>query len=287
MEEKNDFQVLRSIPIFENTFGDDLRPNGRAAGEFLKPKLCTDILTHAFSSTMIDLGGTRIVCAVNVKATSDVKPNFHAYISVEMSPASGRLLSVDNSRIYTEYLHTLIEDILRNLDEEKRHVFDEKTKAIVGSYQFFVDLVVLKDDGCILDVAVLCAIHALKNCVWPKLILDSEGEFTNSVQTLDLKEVEMLVYVSFIIVPRSDEENSCMRPEVIAQPSIRECYMWDVDGPASFILLNSKGQVLDMQFLNNFGCNLLSSLSNCHGDLQSDMVKIACKYLESAKKEWK
>ncbi|VEL26738.1 unnamed protein product [Protopolystoma xenopodis] len=135
----------------------------------------------------------------------------------------------------------------------------------VASYLLHLDIIVLQNDGCLLDACLPVALGCLHNAKWPKLEGISNAskgcssflQFTPSLplSTVRLNLSDWPLAVSFGIVPVfSLEENSEKQDQVpfIAQPSARELSMWDTDAGLITIVINSAGFICDSDILFSF-----------------------------------
>ncbi|VDL91630.1 unnamed protein product [Schistocephalus solidus] len=296
----DDLGLLKPICLLEKLFNHKLRLNESLANQFAGFSVIKDVISTAAGSAMVTVGATRVLCGIKVKVIPTLELESPFVCSVERTNLSQRILRATNpvSR-EIQTLSVQLDWILRTCAipdaKEQLQIYFAATdanpdikKMVCGMYILHVDLLILHDDGCLLDACLAAALAALSCAEWPKL----EGKAGVSVglasQTITSKmnfeEVatpqslvrlrisDWPVALTFALVPRppfSDEAevNGKRELPLISQPSRRELLLWDTDATIFHIVLDSEGAVVDFGMVGGLSSCLWAHLEEagiCH-----------------------
>lgn len=134
-----------------------------------------------------------------------------------------------------------------------------------GMYILHVDVLVIHDDGCLLDACLSAALAALSSAKWPRLeATESEGlttaasiKFVATTGSVQLLLSDWPLAFTFAIVPSPVAGNS-----LLAQPSRRELLLWDTDATLLRVAMDAKGQLVDFSLTGGFVSSLSSHLGS-------------------------
>nr|VZI31030.1 unnamed protein product [Spirometra erinaceieuropaei] len=227
---------------------------------------------------MVTVGATRVLCGIKVKVMPTLEVESPFICSVEQTNLSQRTLRANvpvGRDIQT--LSIQLDWILRTcaIPDAKEQLLiyfaatdgDPGLKELVcGMYLLHVDVLILHDDGCLLDACLAAALAALSCAKWPRV----EGETganvgfvaqTVTTSKINFREVnapeslvrlhisDWPVALTFCLVPRpplpNEEVKGRQKLPLISQPSRQELLLWDTDATIFHIVLNSDGVIVD------------------------------------------
>ncbi|GAA6004127.1 exosome complex component RRP43 [Rhodotorula paludigena] len=174
------FKRLFPRPYLERFLAESIRPDGRPAGEqapqadvWRDASANIGSVSTAPSSALVRLGKTSVVCGVTLEiAPPDLARPHEGFIvpNVDLSPLCSPLFRPGPPADEAQVLSSRLRDILISSTVlPLSSLVIEPGKA---AWVVYIDVVCLNYDGGVLDAAVLAAVGALKNLVFPVAAFD-------------------------------------------------------------------------------------------------------------------
>ncbi|KAL7059063.1 hypothetical protein AAHC03_013056 [Spirometra sp. Aus1] len=319
----DDLGLLKPICLFEKLFNHKLRLHDSAADEFAGLTVTKDVISTAAGSAMVTVGATRVLCGIKVKVMPTLEVESPFICSVEQTNLSQRTLRANvpvGRDIQT--LSIQLDWILRTCAipdaKEQLPIYFAATdgdpglkELVCGMYLLHVDVLILHDDGCLLDACLAAALAALSCAKWPRV----EGETganvgfvaqTVTASKINFREVnapeslvrlhisDWPVALTFCLVPRpplpnEGEVKGRQKLPLISQPSRQELLLWDTDATISHIVLNSEGVIVDFAMVGGLSSCLWAHLEEagiCHNRaVLPDLLARATKECDAIRKQ--
>ncbi|THD20607.1 putative exosome complex exonuclease 2 [Fasciola hepatica] len=278
-----DINLLKPIALFEQLFERKNRLEERGNDEHAAFSVSCNVLQSCHGSSLVKLGNTEVICGAKVKVLPEAVDAGGIVCNVELTGLTNRsvhpnISSTRDAQILSCSLQRLISDtICPNAAKHLNIYADGNSQQSIGSYVIKVDLVVLHDDGCLLDACVPAALAALLSLSWPKLSNSvgtvSDGpnykqykQFTPTVMQ-KLSVLDWPVTLSFCFIPLIIARKSANSP-LICQPSRRELTLWDTDaGPGYITVSCNSGNIIELSMTNAFLPGLSENLSATKSEL--------------------
>lgn len=200
----------------------------------------------------------------------------HVMCNVELNGLANR--NIHPTTLNSKVAQALSSQLQRSMDRlvcpdaaSQLNIYSElDCNRAVGSYTLKIDIIVLHDDGCLIDACLPAALTAILTARWPKLvgIVDhtSGGVGAQSTQQQYKSKspnqfcsfkvnTDWPIPISFCLLPLAVADASSTAgapPPLIVQPSRRELSLWDADAGPLHMTVSSKGKVFDMSMVNAF-----------------------------------
>jgi len=192
----------------------ETRLDGRAAKEFRKTVVETNVSSSAEGSARVKMGETDLIVGVKVEIMEpypDAPDQGSIMVGVELLPLSSPDFELGPPGIEAIELARVVD---RGIRESK--CFDFKKLCIKEGekvWMLIIDICTINDAGNLLDASALGAVAALKNMKFPK---HEDGKIDYKEKTnkgLDMKDFPITVTVikigdKFIVDPVSEEEKA-------------------------------------------------------------------------------
>ncbi|VDN09804.1 unnamed protein product [Dibothriocephalus latus] len=177
----DDLGLLKPICLFDKLFNHKLRLNDSVANQFAGFTVSKDVISTAAGSAMVTVGATRVLCGIKVKVMPTLKLESPFICSVEQTNLSQRLLRT-NKPVSKDIqsLSVQLDWILRTCAipdaKDQLQIYFAATdadpslkKMVCGMYLLHIDLLILHDDGCLLDACLAAVLAALSCAEWSRL----------------------------------------------------------------------------------------------------------------------
>ncbi|CAH8666738.1 unnamed protein product [Dicrocoelium dendriticum] len=275
----SDISLLKPLVVFEQLFEKNIRLDDRGPLEPAPIQLSSSVLPSCHGSALVHLGHTQVICGVQVKVIPEQMHAGRIVCLVEISRSANRSASTSASSPTNREAQALTSKLQRLIDTfvcpdavEQLHLYaGSDSKQAVASYALKLDVLVLHDDGCLLDACVPAAVLALHTTRWRKLVAVSDDRKnipfihcyepcpSGEMMRLTINESPIPVTVCFLPLPVLRKSNSLTSP-FIFQPSRRELSLWDTDAGPVQLLLTPDARLLDICLVNAFLPGLFGSL---------------------------
>ncbi|XP_063696228.1 exosome complex component RRP43-like [Culicoides brevitarsis] len=209
------YKEIYPVKYFRDYLQHNIRPDGRNLLGSRPLQLNVNSITTADGSATVKLGNTVVVCGIKAEiATPTVTEPDQGYFvpNVEYTPLCSPKYRPGAPPEDAQVCSRTLFDILTNsncLDVKDLKIISEKFV-----WTLYCDVVVLNDDGCVLDAAVIAVVAALKNTKLPKIDYDLSTEQASADEKtkIPLKVSSLPVATSFMIFD----------DKVIADPTAEE-----------------------------------------------------------------
>ncbi|KAA0192249.1 putative exosome complex exonuclease 2 [Fasciolopsis buskii] len=284
-----DINLLKPLALFEQLFERRSRIEDRKNDEHAPFNVSINVLQSCHGSSLIKLGNTEVICGVKVKVLPDAVDAGCIVCNVELAGLTNRSTHSNipsrEAQILSSSLQRLITTtICPNVSKHLNIYAHNNPQQAVGSYVIKVDVVVLHDDGCLLDACVPAVLTSLLSLSWPKLS-GSSGTVTDvsncklyeQLTPIEMQKLPVLdwpVTLSFCFIPQMIALKSGTSP-LICQPSRRELTLWDTDaGPGYITVSCNSGNILELSMINALMPSLPENVSSTECKLSgSDVSK--------------
>ncbi|KAI3623104.1 hypothetical protein CBS14141_003887 [Malassezia furfur] len=166
------YKKLYPVDFLRRHLEEQVREDGRALDEFRPVSLATGILTQANGSALVRFGtGTMVTAAVQAHITEPHHDRPHEGFvvpSIDLSPLCSPQYRAgppgDEAQALAHYLQRFLDES-RALPRESLCI-----EPGVAVWCVYVDLVVVSEDGNVLDAAALAAVAALADARLPRVL---------------------------------------------------------------------------------------------------------------------
>ncbi|KAG5453354.1 Exosome complex component RRP43 [Clonorchis sinensis] len=286
-----DTNLLKPVALFEQLFESKGRLDNR---ELLEPgviHVSAGVLPSCHGSSLVRIGQTHIICGVRTKVLPEQINAGRIVCNVEINGLANRSSHPKSSvskeaQCLSSKLQQLVETVVCSDVTSQLNIFSDSDQMSqpVASYILKLDVIVLHDDGCLLDACVPAALTALKQARWPKLIALSVDHRTTSCleqyapspsgDFMSLRLIELPIPVTWCFLPtRVSKPDRPLVAPMILQPTRRELALWDADAGVGQIILSASGRVLDLSMVHAFLPGLFGNLSTPHTE-QPDSITV-------------
>lgn len=271
----NDLKILKPLVIFEQLFESKLRLEDRQRLEFAQFQVFANVLTSCYGSALVKVGRTEVIAGLKVKVISEKGDSGQIVCDVGFGGLCNRSFHSNHSQPkecqqLTSILQRFIDKHICPDYKEQLNIYPENSVSHSGasaSYCVKLHLVILQDDGCLMDACLPAALVCLASARWPKLyavlkdgVESNFGSYRQSSndEYVKLELQEFPIHLTFCCIPRPVEKSKLC---VIAQPTKRELDLWDIDAGPISLTLNFKGDLLGLSLINGSYTGLWDALS--------------------------
>lgn len=275
----SDINILKPLLLFEQIFEKKIRLDDRSPFDPASFQLSSSVLPSCHGSALVQLGHTQVICGVQVKVVPEQVHAGRIVCLVEISRSANRSATISASSATNREAQALTSKLQRLIDTfvcpdavEQLHLFaGSYSKQAVASYALKLDVLILHDDGCLLDACMPATVLALHTTRWRKLVAVSDDRknvpfiycyepcASGEMMRLRINESPIPVSVCFLPFPVFRKSDSPASPFIL-QPTRRELSLWDTDAGPVQLLLTPDGRLLDICLVNAFLPGLFGSL---------------------------
>ncbi|CAL8082941.1 unnamed protein product [Calicophoron daubneyi] len=280
-----DINLLKPVTVFEQLFERTVCLDGRDPLCHAPLRVSAHVLPSCSGSSFVKIGHTEVICGVKVKVLPENVNGGRVVCNVELNDlASRNVHPAFSTSIRAQTLSSVLQRIIDTIacpDLASQLNIYTDAKEPVASYLLKLDVIVVVDDGCLLDACLPAALVALSCARWPKLIASSPCHYNTTLsesyrpsacnEFISVKLSEWPLSLSFcVLAPHLRNPDSC---PLIVQPSKRESTLWDTDACELRVTLNANKRFFDMYMVNSVLSNLTGYICPSHsqGDAKSSL----------------
>ncbi|CAH8873861.1 unnamed protein product [Trichobilharzia szidati] len=275
-----DFNLLKPYILFEQLFEQKIRIEDRNCLDFADIDVTANVLSCCHGSAVVKLGKTHVIAGLKVKVVPESGNSGSITCNVEYAGLCNRGSRLNASQPkYAQCLSSsvqrLVGDVALPSVKKQLNIFpigsDENNSVPSASYALKLDILILHDDGCLLDACVPAALVTLLTAKWTKLYAVTDkratGSYLDCYKPGPLKEEKSLevkqwpVSLSFCFIPHPVVENKHGGVPIIAQPTRRELDIWDTDAGSICLTLSRRGNIIDLSMVHAFLAGLWDTMA--------------------------
>ncbi len=186
------FFKLQPFEYHRRFFEQDTRPDGRAFDEQRQAHVKKSVLTKSIGSSQVKMGNTMVTCGVKAEIaepTFDRPKEGFLVINVEVPSLCSPHYNPGMPHELTQYLTFHISQIVT-----KSNLLSLESLCIAprrAAWTLFVDMLVINDDGNLLDACMLSLMAALKDVRLPTVKYNETDNTVKEVSDAPVQQLQL------------------------------------------------------------------------------------------------